>query len=72
MGVPLADVERVAVGRGAGDAAGISLPPPAPPTFSMTIGWPSEVRMRSTKMRPTASVEPPAGNGTISVIGRDG
>jgi hypothetical protein len=46
--------------------------PPAPPTFSMTIRPAERGRMRSATTRPTASVEPPAGNGTISVIGRDG
>jgi hypothetical protein len=46
--------------------------PPAPPTFSITTGWPSSVRMRSARIRPTTSVEPPGGNGTISVIDRDG
>jgi hypothetical protein len=48
------------------------MPPPAPDTFSMTIGWPSDVFMRSVRMRASVSVGPPAGNGTIMVIGRDG
>jgi hypothetical protein len=38
----------------------------------MTIGCPSKGRMRSAMMRPTTSVDPPGGNGTIKVIGRDG
>src|SRR5437868_13530454 len=46
--------------------------PPAPPTFSITIGWPSDSRIFSAMMRAAASVEPPGGNGTISVSGRDG
>src|SRR4051794_27093571 len=46
--------------------------PPAPPTFSITIGCPSEARMRSAMMRAAASVDPPGGNGTTRVIGRDG
>jgi hypothetical protein len=46
---------------------------PAPPgTFSTTIGCPSATRIRSDKARAMVSRAPPAGNGTISVIGRDG
>src|SRR5262249_25331669 len=46
--------------------------PPAPPAFSVTIGWPSAPRIRSAMMRAAASVDPPGGNGTIKVSGRDG
>src|ERR1700733_13799075 len=46
--------------------------PPAPPTFSITIGCPSDARMRSAMMRAAASVDPPGGNGTTSVSARDG
>jgi hypothetical protein len=46
--------------------------PVAPPTFSMMMVWPSAVRMPSAIRRPTTSVSPPGGNGTIIVIGRDG
>jgi hypothetical protein len=46
--------------------------PPAPPTFSVTTGWPRLERIRSAMMRAMASVEPPGGNGTTSVICRDG
>src|SRR5262249_52805640 len=46
--------------------------PPAPATFSMTICWPSVRDMCSLTMRAVTSVPPPAGNGTIMVIGRDG
>ena len=46
--------------------------PPAPPTFSMMIGWPRIGRIFSAMMRAVTSVEPPGGNGTTSVIGRDG
>src|SRR6185369_779620 len=46
--------------------------PPAPPTFSITTGWPSVSRIRSAMMRAAESVEPPGGNGTIKVSGRDG
>src|SRR6266849_7073656 len=44
---------------------------PAPVTFSITTGWPSDIRMRSERMRASVSVGPPAGNGTIMVTGRD-
>src|SRR5215211_6379597 len=46
--------------------------PPAPPTFSMMTGWPSNGRMRSAMMRATTSVDPPGGNGTTSVMVRAG
>ena len=46
--------------------------PPAPATFSTITGWPSDVFMRSLTSRATMSVMPPAANGTIMVIGRDG
>src|SRR5882672_9179525 len=46
--------------------------PPAPPTFSTTTVWPRGTRMRSAMMRAAVSVEPPGGNGTTRVIGREG
>src|ERR1700712_1524985 len=46
--------------------------PPAPPTFSITIGCPSDARMRSAMMREAASVDPPGGNGTTKVSERTG
>src|SRR5436853_6032336 len=46
--------------------------PPAPPTFSMTTGWPSDTLMRSATTRARMSEPPPAGNGTIMVTGFDG
>src|SRR5262249_5958713 len=45
---------------------------PAPVTFSTITFWPSEVRMRSERMRASVSVGPPAGNGTMMVTGREG
>ena len=46
--------------------------PPAPATFSAMTVWPSDVFIRSLTIRATMSVTPPAGNGTIIVIGRAG
>src|SRR5262245_9835129 len=46
--------------------------PPAPTTFSMTIGCPRVRDICSAMMREMTSVGPPAANGTISVIGRRG
>jgi hypothetical protein len=46
--------------------------PPAPGTFSITTGWPSASRIGSAMMRAMLSAGPPAGNGAITVIGRDG
>src|SRR5580765_1776381 len=50
---------------------GPSMPPP-PGLFSITIGWPRWRDAISDNLRRCVSVEPPAGHGTISVIGRDG
>jgi hypothetical protein len=38
----------------------------------MMTGWPSSARMRSANIRAATSVEPPGGNGTTSVMERDG
>jgi hypothetical protein len=46
--------------------------PPAPPTFSITMVWPSTLPICSATMRATTSLGPPAGNGTTTVIGRAG
>src|ERR1700719_4071163 len=46
--------------------------PPAPVTFSITTGCPSDCPIRSPTTRAITSVGPPAANGTIMVIGRDG
>src|SRR5713226_6803683 len=46
--------------------------PPAPPTFSTTIAWPSVCDIRCAITRATASVEPPGGNGLTMVMVRDG
>ena len=44
----------------------------APLTFSMISDCPSDFRIGSLSTRISKSVGPPAGNGTITVIGRDG
>ena len=46
--------------------------PVAPLTFSIIIGWPSVVRIRSETIRATISAGPPAANGTMMVIDRVG
>ena len=46
--------------------------PPAPATFSTTIGWPSAARIGSAMMRAMVSDGPPAGNGAMMVMGREG
>jgi hypothetical protein len=46
--------------------------PPAPPTFSMIMDWPRIFPICSVTMRATTSLGPPAGNGTTTVMGRDG
>src|SRR5712671_7502819 len=43
--------------------------PPAPPTFSITIEWPRISAIRAAMMRPATSIELPAVNETIMVIG---
>src|SRR5690349_7261715 len=51
--------------------AGPSMPP-APGLFSTMIGWPRWREAISESLRRCVSVEPPAGQGTMSVIGRVG
>ena len=46
--------------------------PPAPATVSITTVWPSGTRIASAITRAVVSVEPPGGNGEISVTGRVG
>src|SRR5471032_970872 len=46
--------------------------PPAPPTFSTIIVWPSDFIMLCATRRATVSVGPPAPNGTTMVIARVG
>jgi hypothetical protein len=46
--------------------------PPAPTTFSTMSCCPSVRDMCSPRMRAMTSVVPPAANGTMTVIGRDG
>src|SRR5215218_6367345 len=48
--------------------AGPTVPPP-PALLSMAIGWPRILEALSAIARIEMSVEPPAGHGTISVIG---
>src|SRR6266700_5918184 len=46
--------------------------PPPPGLFSIRTGWPRYFAAISAKRRRWVSVEPPAGQGQIRVIGRDG
>jgi hypothetical protein len=46
--------------------------PPAPATFSTMTCWPSSFDIDCAVTRAIVSVGPPAGNGTITVIGRVG
>src|SRR4051812_27625025 len=48
--------------------AGPTVPPP-PALLSMTMGWPMNFDALSAIARIEKSVDPPAGHGTISVIG---
>jgi len=41
--------------------------PPAPPMFSMKNCMPSRSESFCTRMRPTISVAPPGGNGTMTL-----
>jgi hypothetical protein len=66
MGIPLADVDRIASGAARATRPTAMLPP-APPTFSMMTGWPSNGRIFSAMMRAATSVDPPGGNGTTIV-----
>ena len=46
--------------------------PAAPGRFSITIGWPRCFSVAGASARIAMSVEPPGGQGTISVTGRVG
>ena len=46
--------------------------PPAPALFSTITGWPRRGVSFSAMMRATVSVEPPAENGTTSLMGLAG
>src|SRR5688572_26375374 len=46
--------------------------PPAPGLFSTMMGWPRWRPAISASLRRCVSVDPPAGHGTMSVIGRFG
>jgi len=46
--------------------------PAAPPRLSMMSDWPRIFAIGSCSARAMMSVEPPAGYGTMSRIGRDG
>src|SRR5215475_5398475 len=46
--------------------------PPAPPTFSTIICWPSRSESDVARIRPIESIGPPAANGTTRVTGRVG
>src|SRR3954451_20875301 len=48
--------------------AGPTVPPP-PALLSIAIGWPSTLEALSAIARMVRSVDPPAGHGTIRVIG---
>src|SRR5262245_27290917 len=52
--------------------ARVATVPPAPPRFSTTTCWPSVLLIRSATSRASASLPPPAGNGTTSVTARFG
>ena len=71
MGVPLAEIDRVAIGRRAREPANPDAAARAANVLDIT-GWPSNGRIRSAKTRAVTSVEPPGGNGTIMVIWRAG
>src|SRR5947207_10883509 len=65
---------RTHAARQGGAVATRPLPsvPPAPPTFSITMVWPSTLPIWSATIRATTSLGPPAGKGTTTVTGRDG
>jgi hypothetical protein len=46
--------------------------PEAPGLLSTTMGWPRIFAIASAMARIAMSLEPPAGHGTMSVIGFDG
>jgi hypothetical protein len=54
--VQLPRINDGSVGRRLGGGRATPMVDPAPVTFSMTVGWPSDTRMRSLQSRPSVSV----------------
>ena len=71
MGVPLADVEGVAVGRGARDAPDTDAAAGAADIFDHD-GLPERGTHPLGHDPGGGSVDPPGGNGTTKVMGREG
>ncbi len=57
---------------GASSTAIVPSDPPPPARFTTATGWPSAAPNGSANSRAITSVEPPAGQVTISVIGFEG
>src|SRR5262249_16524192 len=70
--IPLADVNRVGIRRGARDASDRDGAPGAAPVFRDGPPPPRGPPMRAARMGGATSVEPPGGKGTMRVIWRDG
>ena len=70
----MALLPRYSVYPSAGDFAARSAPmlPPPPATFSITTGCFSRSASTAATCRPTASVSPPGGYGTMILIGFSG
>ena len=71
MRTNVAEHELVTVGRSLCDT-GAPIMPPAPPIFSMITCCCSASLNPACKIRATASIGPPAANGTTMVTGRVG
>ena len=71
VGVPLPDVDRVAIGRRARDAPDGDAAAGAADILD-DDRLPERGPHTSARMRAATSVDPPGGNGTMSVIWRDG
>ena len=69
---PMAAAKRVYPSGAAAAARALPIVPPAPLTFSMMMDCPRVLDIWWLTMRATASLAPPGGKGTITVIDLDG
>src|SRR5262249_49798981 len=69
---PMLPARSVYPSEGAAATRALPIVPPAPPTFSMTMDCPRVFPTCSVTARATTSLGPPAGNGTTTLMDRDG
>jgi hypothetical protein len=72
IAMPLVTSSRVWPSGGDFATSSVAMMVAAPARLSITTGWPNASESRGPSTRAVASTGPPAGNGTMSRIGRVG